>query len=180
MLDDPGITEINLTTGPQAITGSTRMQATTIETYVVGAIVETAVERALGGMLGAGNGSAGFARRNAERGSGATAAATGVAAKLGEFGGGPGSARRGPGRAGAPSRTSRPLPTRERHFSTYFAENGLITVFIDSTERSPTFRLFPLDTVEEPRRAVLDPGLDEGGRIRPRPGGRSSAARSGV
>ncbi len=37
-------------------------------------------------------------------------------------------------------------------FSTYYAEKGLITVFIDSTERSPTFRLYPLDTVEEPRR----------------------------
>jgi len=38
------------------------------------------------------------------------------------------------------------------HFSTYLAQKGLITVFIDSTERSPTFRLFPLDTVKEPRR----------------------------
>jgi hypothetical protein len=37
-------------------------------------------------------------------------------------------------------------------FSTYYAEKGLITVFIDSTERSPTFRLFPLDTVNEPAR----------------------------
>ena len=31
-------------------------------------------------------------------------------------------------------------------FSTYFAQDALITVFIDSTERAPTFRLFPLDT----------------------------------
>jgi hypothetical protein len=38
------------------------------------------------------------------------------------------------------------------HFSTYFAGEGLITVFIDSTERSPTFRLYPLDTVNEPKR----------------------------
>jgi hypothetical protein len=38
------------------------------------------------------------------------------------------------------------------HFSTYFAGAGLITVFIDSTERSPTFRLYPLDTVKEPQR----------------------------
>ena len=36
VLEEPGITKINLTTGPQAITGSTRMQATTIETFVVG------------------------------------------------------------------------------------------------------------------------------------------------
>jgi hypothetical protein len=28
----------------------------------------------------------------------------------------------------------------------------MITVFIDSTERSPTFRLYPLDTVKEPKR----------------------------
>ena len=38
------------------------------------------------------------------------------------------------------------------HYSTYFAHDGLITVFIDSTERSPTFRLFPLDTVNEDKR----------------------------
>jgi hypothetical protein len=37
-------------------------------------------------------------------------------------------------------------------FSTYFANQALITVFIDSTERSPTFRLYPLDTVKSPRR----------------------------
>ncbi|MHB8056091.1 MAG: hypothetical protein ACYDH3_12680, partial [Candidatus Aminicenantales bacterium] len=37
-------------------------------------------------------------------------------------------------------------------YSTYFAREGLITVFIDSTERSPTFRLVPLDTVREPKR----------------------------
>jgi N-acetylmuramic acid 6-phosphate etherase len=36
--------------GPQAITGSTRMQATTIETFVVAAVLETAVGRVLGKM----------------------------------------------------------------------------------------------------------------------------------
>ena len=49
---------------------------------------------------------------------------------------------------------------REGKFSTYFAGKGLVTVFIDATERSPTFRLYPLDTVKEPREKVLDPGLD--------------------
>ena len=47
VLTEPGITKVNLTTGPQAITGSTRMQATTIETFVIGSIVETAAERVL-------------------------------------------------------------------------------------------------------------------------------------
>jgi hypothetical protein len=49
-------------------------------------------------------------------------------------------------------------------FSTYFAQKALITVFIDSTERSPTFRLFPLDTTAEPKRKcwiqVWTPALD--------------------
>jgi hypothetical protein len=34
VIDNPQITKINLTTGPQAITGSTRLQATTSETFV--------------------------------------------------------------------------------------------------------------------------------------------------
>lgn len=31
--------------------------------------------------------------------------------------------------------------------STYWSDSAMVTVFTDSTERSPTFRLFPLDTV---------------------------------
>ncbi len=31
--------------------------------------------------------------------------------------------------------------------STYWAESAMLTVFTDSTERSPTFRVYPLDTV---------------------------------
>jgi hypothetical protein len=40
VIEEPGITKINLTTGPQAITGSTRMQATTVETFVIGCALE--------------------------------------------------------------------------------------------------------------------------------------------
>ena len=47
VLDQPAITRVNLTTGPQAITGSTRMQATTIETFVLGAVLEEAAYRIL-------------------------------------------------------------------------------------------------------------------------------------
>jgi N-acetylmuramic acid 6-phosphate (MurNAc-6-P) etherase len=152
VLLEPGITKINLTTGPQSITGSTRMQATTIETYVVGAIVETAVERALGGMLGARE-MARLGFRAEERGAraGARAGATGVAAKLGEFGGVLEGARGALMELAALTDVEAAAYAGGR-FSTYYAENGLITVFIDSTERSPTFRLFPLDTVKEPRR----------------------------
>jgi N-acetylmuramic acid 6-phosphate etherase len=146
VINEPGITKINLTTGPQAITGSTRMQATTIETYVVASIVETAVERALRRTLG---------RKDMLR-LGFPAAAggagrTGVAGRLAGFGAALDGVRAGLPDLAALTDIETAAYARGR-FSTYYAEKGLITVFIDSTERSPTFRLFPLDTVREPAR----------------------------
>ena len=145
VITEPGITKINLATGPQAITGSTRMQATTIETYVVAAIVETAVGRALGKTLG---------RREMARlgfAAGEEGQRAGVAAKLREFGAVLDGARAAlPGLAALTDIESAAYAAGR--FSTYYAEKGLITVFIDSTERSPTFRLYPLDTVNEPKR----------------------------
>jgi len=148
VLTEPGITKINLTTGPQAITGSTRMQATTIETYVVAAVIETAVGRALASVLGQKE----MARLGFEDGGGAErAGVAGIAFRLREFG----SVLDGV-RAALPALAA--LTDIEAaayaggRLTTYFAEKGLITVFIDSTERSPTFRLFPLDTVGEPQR----------------------------
>jgi N-acetylmuramic acid 6-phosphate (MurNAc-6-P) etherase len=140
VLSEPGITKINLTTGPQAITGSTRMQATTIETYVLGAVLETAAGRALAGILGA----KGAARLGIDTG-------TGIADRLREFGGVLEGARSALPALAALTDAEAAVYAAGR-FSTYYAERGLITVFIDSTERSPTFRLFPLDTVAEPRR----------------------------
>ncbi len=140
VLDEPGITKINLTTGPQSITGSTRMQATTSETYVVGTVVEAAVERVLRRLLSSDemallgfDGDIRLATRLREF----KAVLDAAKASLPEL------ARLTDIEAGTYS---------EGRFSTYFAADGLITVFIDSTERSPTFRLFPLDTVNEPQR----------------------------
>jgi len=140
VLEEPGITKINLATGPQAVTGSTRMQATTIETYVVGTILEAGVAGALRRYLTPGE--------MAEIGFGTT---LDIGSRLREFAGVleavregmPDLARLTDNEAGAYGKGS---------YSTYFAQKGLITVFIDSTERSPTFRLFPLDTVNEPAR----------------------------
>jgi N-acetylmuramic acid 6-phosphate etherase len=140
VLQEPGITKINLTTGPQAITGSTRMQATTIETFVLGHVLEDALERALSKYLSG--------RELSRLGLGAR---RGIPARLGDF-----SEILREVRGAVPGLT--PVTELEaatyarEHFSTYFARDGLITVFIDSTERSPTFRLYPLDTVTEPRR----------------------------
>jgi N-acetylmuramic acid 6-phosphate (MurNAc-6-P) etherase len=140
LIQEPGITKINLSTGPQAITGSTRMQATTIETFVIGSAIETAVEHVLRRILSKKDiVLAGFKEEST------------LQERLRKF----------------------PLILQEirkhianiarltdleyrtytgGHFTTYFAKSALITVFIDSTERSPTFRLYPLDTVDEPER----------------------------
>ncbi|MBE3124265.1 MAG: hypothetical protein IMZ57_01235 [Acidobacteria bacterium] len=152
VLTEPGITKINLTTGPQAITGSTRMQATTIETYVVTAVVETAVGRALARFLGEKE----MARLGFEDESDGAEGAdrtgvAGIASRLREFSGVLDGARAALPALAALTDIEAAAYAGGR-FSTYYAEKALITVFIDSTERSPTFRLFPLDTVKEPQR----------------------------
>ena len=140
VLEAEGIAKINLTTGPQALAGSTRMQAATIETYVLGAALETAVERVLRRSLSK--------KEMARLG---FAAETGLDARLRRF-------------APILQEIKKNAPAIARltdleataygagRFAAYFAKAGLISVFIDSTERSPTFRLYPLDTVAEPGR----------------------------
>jgi N-acetylmuramic acid 6-phosphate etherase len=48
VIDEPRIGKLDLATGPMAITGSTRMQATTTELLVVGAAMEMALARHVG------------------------------------------------------------------------------------------------------------------------------------
>ena len=47
VIEEPLITKLDLTTGPMAITGSTRMQATTAELFIVGSALEIALVRFL-------------------------------------------------------------------------------------------------------------------------------------
>jgi len=47
VIEEPRITKLDLTTGPMAITGSTRMQATTAELFIVGSALEIAMVRFL-------------------------------------------------------------------------------------------------------------------------------------
>lgn len=51
VIEDPAVTVLDLTTGPMAVTGSTRMQATTSELLVVGAALEQALQRVLPTVL---------------------------------------------------------------------------------------------------------------------------------
>ncbi len=154
VIENPGITKINLTTGPQAITGSTRMQATTIETFVLGVVLEEGIKRFLQNFLSEEElEDLGFPKgftlkdkllsfkdlkysidKEAER-----------ISKFTEL----------------EARTY-----KNKRFSTYFAKKALITVFIDSTERSPTFRLYPLDTVKEEERKCWIQVWTEGENIK--------------
>jgi len=140
VLEEEGITKINLSTGPQAITGSTRLQATTIETFVIGNVLQTALERTLRRFLSK--------REMAKLG---FRSRINLREKLDEFSSLLKEVKKNI--VAIAKFTELEAQTyRNGHFSTYFAQKGLITVFIDSTERSPTFRLYPLDTVKEPRR----------------------------
>lgn len=140
VLTEKGITKINLTTGPQAITGSTRMQATTIETYVVGHIIQTAIEQTLREFLSKKE----MAKLGFEEN-------TGLKNRLKEFETLLKQVKRAVEEISELTRLEAKTYESGR-FSTYFASDGLITVFIDSTERSPTFRLYPLDTVDQKER----------------------------
>lgn len=140
VLMNSGITKLNLTTGPQALAGSTRMQATTIGTFVLGAIIEEALSRCLKEFLS----------QEEMAGIGLKMDLT-LRERLLSF---------IPVRESV-DRTLEPLTRltdleaatyRAGHFSTYFAGRALTTVFTDSTERSPTFRLTPLDPVTGPVR----------------------------
>ncbi|MFO7621584.1 MAG: hypothetical protein R6W81_10025 [Bacteroidales bacterium] len=135
VLRNPGITKLNLTTGPQAITGSTRMQATTSEIFVLGSILEEALYRVMREYLSSEELSlTGFepetnlySRLKSFRD--VKISVDNTIDSLREF------------------TESETETYAKRGFSTYFAGDALITVFTDSTERSPTFRLYPLDTV---------------------------------
>ncbi|MGD8538247.1 MAG: hypothetical protein PVI66_05990 [Candidatus Aminicenantes bacterium] len=140
VLEDPAITKINLTTGPQAITGSTRMQATTVETFTMGIILEFGIWGALKEFLTDEElVHLGFAKKASWE------------ERLLDF-------------KNLKDLLMDSLSKIERltalesktykngNFVTYFANNALITVFIDCAERSPTFHLYPLDTVQAKQR----------------------------
>lgn len=140
VLEEEGITKINLTTGPQAITGSTRMQATTIETFVIGTILQKGVESTLRRFLSQKE----MAKLGWKNEVALEDSLRELSAILEEV------KNKIPSLAKFTELEAQTYA--QGHFSTYFSQKGLITVFIDSTERSPTFRLYPLDKTAEPIR----------------------------
>lgn len=140
VLQEPGITKIDLSTGPQAIAGSTRMQAATITQFVLGNIIQSALDRALRSMLSNRDmARIGFTEVND------------LGADLNSF-------------ADILSKVKKSIPSlaklaaleagtyRAGHFATCFAGTGFMTTLVDCAERSRAYSLSPLDTVKHKAR----------------------------
>ena len=139
VIENDDITKIRLFTGPQGITGSTRMQASTSETFVVGIVLEQAIcnvlkphysDEDLLSRFGFDTSLSMKDRllsfRNVQQ------AVYNQASSISQL-----------------TDVESAVYMNNRR-STYYAQDSMITVFTDSTERSPTFRLFPLDCCDVP------------------------------
>lgn len=126
VLDEPRIEKVNLTTGPMAVTGSTRMQATSIELIAMLTVLEMVLRELLGGPTAAEPGLAPSSEVPREIASGLVA----LHAEL----------------SGSPLRAAlaRLVEAEERIYragarTSYFADALAVDVLTDTTERSPTF-----------------------------------------
>ncbi len=126
VIDDPRIVKVNLTTGPMAVTGSTRMQATSIELLAMLTVLEMVLRRLLGSEEGRqeGVGSADDVPAEMRAALDATHAEL-VSARVLEP-------------------LARLVETEERIYraggrTSYFAGSLGVDVLTDTTERSPTF-----------------------------------------
>jgi N-acetylmuramic acid 6-phosphate (MurNAc-6-P) etherase len=136
VLQNPNIIKINLTTGPQAIAGSTRMQATSSELYLVGILLEDALQHVLQKYLS----------KQEMQQLGFCESVT-LQQRLLNFQ----VLQAISYHAASMIASWTNLETEAyatHHIAIYFANQALLPVFTDITERSPTFRLEPLDTVK--------------------------------
>ncbi len=136
VLQNPAITKINLTTGPQAIAGSTRMQATSSELYLVGILLEDALQNVLQKYL---------SKQDMQQ-LGFSGSTT-LQKRLLNFKAVQETSYRAASMI-APWTDLEAKTYATHHSAIYFANRALLPVFTDITERAPTFRLDPLDTVE--------------------------------
>ena len=132
VIEDERITKLDLCSGPMAVAGSTRMQATTSELLVVGAALELALAGYLRSRLTAGQ----LAELDIEERS-----ATDYAGRFAAL-------RKQLGKAENLSALAKLAEYEDRVYSengrvTYFADDFLLDIFTDTTERAPTFTLPP-------------------------------------
>jgi N-acetylmuramic acid 6-phosphate etherase len=138
VIEEPRITKLDLTTGPMAITGSTRMQATTAELLIVGSALEIALVRLLRDTR--------YQILDTRRGSSIQNRESVVEKSVSDY-----------HRlfCGLLEQLSRPAAIdslaratifeenvyRQKGLLTYAADSFLLDVLTDTTERSPTFML---------------------------------------
>lgn len=126
VIEEPRIVKLDLSSGPMAVAGSTRMQATTSELLVIGA----ALEMALGGQKRSEEYATRFASLLRDL---AQPAAVDAMARWVEMEG---------------------AVYRGKNAMTYFGNEFLLDIFTDTTERAPTFSLPPFrkcDDTTSPR-----------------------------
>lgn len=126
VIDNPAVTVLDLCCGPMAIAGSTRMQATTSEQLVGGALLETILAELRPELPAPENFADSF-----ERVLGFLESADSVAAIAGEI-------------------DFEAETYASRGKVTYFANDYLLDLFTDTTERSPTFMLPPFRRKDDP------------------------------
>ncbi len=138
VIEDPRVTVVNLTTGPMAIAGSTRMQATTIELLVAGFAFETALTRLLKERLTPSEFAAlGLVEKSPET-------------KADEFETLLVEIRSDANVATAAAYVDFECDLYKRGGRvTYFARDYSLDIFTDTTERSPTFKIPPFRSVDE-------------------------------
>lgn len=126
VIDEPRIRKVNLTTGPMAITGSTRMQATSIELLAMLTVLEMALREVLA-RAGAAEPAVGPSRGVPE------AMRNGLRAVHAEL--------TGERLRGALARlvVAEEAVYRRGSRTSYFADSLAVDVLTDTTERSPTF-----------------------------------------
>ena len=130
VIEEPLITKLDLTTGPMAITGSTRMQATTAELYIVGSALDIALVRFLRQRL-----SPSDAERLRLRESRPDEYHRRLCELLGQL-----SSDEAVDILAAATTFEEGIYHRQG-FVTYAADAFLLDVLTDTTERSPTFML---------------------------------------
>ncbi|HAH87018.1 MAG TPA: sugar phosphate isomerase [Armatimonadetes bacterium] len=118
-LENPAVTVLDLSCGPMAVAGSTRMQATTSEQLVAGAALEEILRQVTGGEASGTDASSEF--RSLLYQLGLPDAVSAMAGYI-DF----------------------EADMYRRHgLITYFADDYLLDIFTDTTERSPTFMVPP-------------------------------------
>jgi N-acetylmuramic acid 6-phosphate etherase len=130
VIEEPRITKLDLTTGPMAITGSTRMQATTAELFVVGSAFEIALVRFLRKLLSPMH----FAKLGIKEHQAGDYLRL-LSDLLEQLS--------GPRAVDTLARATRFEESIYRHrgLVTYMADSFLLDVLTDTTERSPTFMI---------------------------------------